>query len=110
MWRSLAERVGADDEQKSGLCVQSQGLAGVGPGGDGCDNLQRAPVKDRYLIGRPIADVAELAARIEDDGMGFVAAPVIWPASAPVSNIHHLGPCAPCAIKSRLVDGVHGQG
>src|ERR1700678_1425566 len=55
LWSRLVERVGADGEQKPGLCVQSKGSR-RGAGGDGGDKLKRTPVKDRHLIGRPVAD------------------------------------------------------
>jgi hypothetical protein len=86
--RGRVKRVGADGEQQPGLRIQRQSTRCCA-GGDGSDNLKRAPVENRHLIGRPIAYVAELAARIESDGMSFVKSNDL-PGKRARFNIHHL--------------------
>jgi hypothetical protein len=91
---------------RSPVCA-SRTRARSGAGGNGGHHLKRLAIEDLYLVGRPIADVAEPAARVECDGVRVAQACDLAGNRAGL-HIHHLHH-TPVGDIEVAGDGVHGQ-
>ena len=71
------------------------------------DDLKRSPIEDLHLVGGPIADVAEFAARVESDIVG-VAQSLYLAGQRAGFHVHHLHHATVRDVEAVRL-GIHGE-